>query len=175
MTRVSAPSRVHFGLFHVPAEGFTHWPAIDSGPGLPVRAFGGAGLVVDSPGVVVTVRPSDSWQVEGSHASRAQAFALRFTTSLPEPDRLPFQVLVERCPAGAGIAIEDAVVLAELLATEASIPALLDRFMARRFERCRLVVETAVRLGGMEKDPTIPIQAHLDLMTATFRELAQPI
>jgi 2-polyprenyl-6-methoxyphenol hydroxylase-like FAD-dependent oxidoreductase len=76
---------------------------------------------------------------------------------------------------GAGIAIEDAVVLAELLATERSIPALLDRFMARRFDRCRLVVETAVKLGYMEKDPAIPIQAHFDLMTATFRQLAQPI
>jgi hypothetical protein len=47
--------------------------------------------------------------------------------------------------------------------------------MARRFARCRLVVETAVKLGEMEKDTTIPIQAHLDLMTATFRKLAEPI
>jgi hypothetical protein len=27
----------------------------------------------------------------------------------------------------------------------------------------------------MEKDKSIPIQAHLDLMTATFRQLAAPI
>lgn len=47
--------------------------------------------------------------------------------------------------------------------------------MTRRFERCRLVVETAVRLGEMEKDTTIPIRAHLDLMTQTFRRLAAPI
>lgn len=76
---------------------------------------------------------------------------------------------------GAGIAIEDAVVLAELLATEPTVPELLDRFMARRFARCRLVVETAVKLGEMEKDTSIPAQAHLDLMTATFRQLAAPI
>jgi 2-polyprenyl-6-methoxyphenol hydroxylase-like FAD-dependent oxidoreductase len=76
---------------------------------------------------------------------------------------------------GAGIAIEDAVVLAELIATELSVPELLDRFMARRFARCRLVVETAVKLGEMEKDTSIPIQAHFDLMTATFRQLAEPI
>ena len=54
-------------------------------------------------------------------------------------------------------------------------PELLDRFMARRFDRCRLVVETAVKLGEMEKDKTIPIQAHFDLMSATFRKLAEPI
>jgi 2-polyprenyl-6-methoxyphenol hydroxylase-like FAD-dependent oxidoreductase len=76
---------------------------------------------------------------------------------------------------GAGIAIEDAVVLAELMATEPSVPKVLDRFMTRRFDRCRLVVETAVKLGEMEKDTSIPIQAHLDLMTATFRKLAVPL
>ena len=76
---------------------------------------------------------------------------------------------------GAGIAIEDAVVLAELLALDVSVAELLDRFMARRLARCRLVVETAVKLGEMEKDTTIPIQAHFDLMSATFRKLAEPI
>jgi 2-polyprenyl-6-methoxyphenol hydroxylase-like FAD-dependent oxidoreductase len=76
---------------------------------------------------------------------------------------------------GAGIAIEDAVVLAELLAADMTIVELLDRFMSRRHDRCRLVVETAVKLGEMEKDKTIPIQAHFDLMSATFRKLAEPI
>jgi 2-polyprenyl-6-methoxyphenol hydroxylase-like FAD-dependent oxidoreductase len=76
---------------------------------------------------------------------------------------------------GAGIAIEDAVVLAELLATDLPVAALLDQFMTRRFERCRLVVETAVKLGEMEKDTSIPIQAHFELMRATFRKLAEPI
>ena len=76
---------------------------------------------------------------------------------------------------GAGIAIEDAVVLAELLASDLAVAELFDRFMSRRFARCRLVVETAVKLGEMEKDTTIPIQAHFDLMSATFRQLAGPI
>ncbi|MEA2981705.1 MAG: hypothetical protein QOF09_3528 [Alphaproteobacteria bacterium] len=76
---------------------------------------------------------------------------------------------------GAGIAIEDAVVLAELLAADLAVAELLDRFTARRFDRCRLVVETAVKLGAMEKDTAIPIQAHFDLMSATFRKLAEPI
>ncbi len=76
---------------------------------------------------------------------------------------------------GAGIAIEDAVVLAELLASERPMAELLDQFMTRRFDRCRLVVETAVKLGEMEKDTSIPVQAHHELMTATFRKLAEPI
>ena len=76
---------------------------------------------------------------------------------------------------GAGIAIEDAVVLAELLGDGLPIAEALDRFMTRRYERCKLVVETAVKLGEMEKDTSIPIQAHFELMTATFRRLAEPI
>jgi len=76
---------------------------------------------------------------------------------------------------GAGIAIEDAVVLAELIAGGQPADELLAQFMARRFDRCRLVVETAVKLGEMEKDKSIPIQAHFDLMTSTFRQLAAPI
>jgi 2-polyprenyl-6-methoxyphenol hydroxylase-like FAD-dependent oxidoreductase len=76
---------------------------------------------------------------------------------------------------GAGIAIEDAVVLAEMLAADLPAAELLDRFMTRRFDRCRLVVETAIKLGEMEKDTSIPIQAHFDLMSATFRKLAEPI
>jgi 2-polyprenyl-6-methoxyphenol hydroxylase-like FAD-dependent oxidoreductase len=76
---------------------------------------------------------------------------------------------------GAGIAIEDAVVLAELLAADQSIPEVLDAFMQRRYERCRLVVETALRLAEWEKDPSIGPRQHIDLMRQTFAALAQPI
>lgn len=76
---------------------------------------------------------------------------------------------------GAGIAIEDAVVLAEVLGAELSIEEAFSQFTARRYERCRLVVETAVKLGEMEKDASIPIQTHLDVIGDTFRRLAAPI
>jgi 2-polyprenyl-6-methoxyphenol hydroxylase-like FAD-dependent oxidoreductase len=76
---------------------------------------------------------------------------------------------------GAGIAIEDAVVLAELLSAALPLEDALAQFNARRFARCRLVVETAVKLGEMEKDTSIPIQAHLDLISDTFRRLGAPI
>jgi 2-polyprenyl-6-methoxyphenol hydroxylase-like FAD-dependent oxidoreductase len=76
---------------------------------------------------------------------------------------------------GAGIAIEDAVVLAQLLAAGDPLPDVLDRFMDRRFERCRLVVETALRLADWEKDPAIPPQQHIDLMRRAFAALAKPI
>ena len=62
-----------------------------------------------------TVRPAESWQVEGALAHRAQAAALRFVGALPEPERRPFQVLVEQCPAehaGLGVGTQLALALA---------------------------------------------------------------
>ena len=53
---------------------------------------------------------------------------------------------------GTGIAIEYAVVLAELLDERRSLDdALRDAFMARRYDRCRLVVENCLQLGEREK------------------------
>jgi beta-RFAP synthase len=50
--RVVAPCRLHFGLFHVPVDGLTHYP-----DGRPVRKFGGLGMMIDSPCVTVTSDP----------------------------------------------------------------------------------------------------------------------
>ena len=60
--------------------------------------------------------------------------------------------------SGAGIAIEDALVLSEELAAEADLERALTRFEERRWERCRLVVENSVRIGQMEQthaDPAV--------------------
>lgn len=48
---------------------------------------------------------------------------------------------------GAGIAIEDALVLGEELNSNGPIEAGLERFMKRRFERCKYVVERSAQLG----------------------------
>lgn len=52
--------------------------------------------------------------------------------------------------SGAGLAIEDAIVLAEEMTAASTVAEGWQRFEARRWERCRLVVETSVRLGQME-------------------------
>jgi 2-polyprenyl-6-methoxyphenol hydroxylase-like FAD-dependent oxidoreductase len=53
---------------------------------------------------------------------------------------------------GGAIALEDGIVLAELLAAHDEPEAALDGFMARRYERCRMVVENSVQLSEWEKD-----------------------
>lgn len=75
--------------------------------------------------------------------------------------------------AGGGMAMEDAVVLAECLATNLSVAASLQAFMRRRFGRVRLVVESGVAIIGLEHDGTSPhdIEAfRLDVL----RQLAAP-
>jgi 2-polyprenyl-6-methoxyphenol hydroxylase-like FAD-dependent oxidoreductase len=57
--------------------------------------------------------------------------------------------------SGAGISVEDALVLSELLGTSASIEAALQSFETRRWERCRMVVENSLRIGALE-------QSHAD-------------
>ena len=53
---------------------------------------------------------------------------------------------------GAGMAIEDAVVLGELLGEQGGQPleALLQRFMARRYERCKFISESSILAGDKE-------------------------
>ena len=55
---------------------------------------------------------------------------------------------------GAAMAVEDAVVLSELLAQDDDMPAVLEQFMARRWERCKLVVEASLQVGEWELNPT---------------------
>lgn len=55
---------------------------------------------------------------------------------------------------GAAMAVEDAVVLSELLAKDADLDGLLDQFMERRWDRCKLVVEASIQVGDWELNPT---------------------
>jgi len=71
---------------------------------------------------------------------------------------------------GAGLAVEDAIVLAELLRAPAPLEEILTRFVQRRYERCRLVVEGSVRLGELEIE-----RASADAHRATFNKIVAAI
>src|SRR5262249_27317385 len=77
--------------------------------------------------------------------------------------------------SGAGIAIEDAVVLADLLISDESVDAVLQTFMQRRFERCRMVVENSMQLGDWEKTSNVSQAHHAALIDRSLTALAQPI
>lgn len=76
--------------------------------------------------------------------------------------------------SGACIGIEDALVLAEELGRSSDVEDALAAFEARRWERCRMVVENSARLGeievaGGDKDE------HARIMRESLMALAQPI
>lgn len=76
---------------------------------------------------------------------------------------------------GVGLAIEDAVVLAELVAEGLEGDELGERYAARRYERCRLVVESSLQLSKWEQAPGSPDADPPGLMGRAFAALAQRI
>jgi 2-polyprenyl-6-methoxyphenol hydroxylase-like FAD-dependent oxidoreductase len=75
--------------------------------------------------------------------------------------------------SGAGMGVEDAVVLAEEVQRAASVSEALQRFQSRRMPRCRLVVENSVRLGEIEQTNGSK-EEHADLMRRSMMALAAP-
>ncbi|MFV5699094.1 FAD-dependent oxidoreductase [Flavobacterium sp. ZT3R17] len=82
--------------------------------------------------------------------------------------------------SGAALAIEDAVVLAEEVAKQDGTEAIFSRFMNRRLERCKLVVEASEKLGEWElleyEGKSLPEGANIGaVMGKTLMALTQPI
>ncbi|WP_028311706.1 FAD-dependent oxidoreductase [Derxia gummosa] len=77
--------------------------------------------------------------------------------------------------SGACIGIEDALVLADELARADGVEAGLAAFEARRWERCRMVVQNSARLGEIEMTPDGDKAEHAAIMRASMLALAEPI
>jgi 2-polyprenyl-6-methoxyphenol hydroxylase-like FAD-dependent oxidoreductase len=77
--------------------------------------------------------------------------------------------------SGAGLAVEDALVLAEELdRTPGNIDEALARFMTRRYSRVRLAVESSIEVGRREQAGESP-QAQAAVVEQAHRALAAPI
>jgi 2-polyprenyl-6-methoxyphenol hydroxylase-like FAD-dependent oxidoreductase len=76
--------------------------------------------------------------------------------------------------SGACIGIEDALVLAEELGREVPVDTALAAFEARRWERCRMVVQNSARLGEIEVAGGDK-EEHARIMRESLMALAQPI
>jgi 2-polyprenyl-6-methoxyphenol hydroxylase-like FAD-dependent oxidoreductase len=72
--------------------------------------------------------------------------------------------------SGAGLAVEDGMVLADELAKTDDVAAALRGFMDRRFERAKLVVESSVRSGELE----IAGEQQNGILAVATQTLAQP-
>lgn len=76
--------------------------------------------------------------------------------------------------SGAGIAVEDAIVLAEELARSESVPDALGAFTRRREDRCRLVVTSSLQIGRLEQEQAPP-QEQTAVVNRALAKLAEPI
>jgi naringenin degradation protein FdeE len=77
--------------------------------------------------------------------------------------------------SGAGIAIEDGLVLAQCLGELGAVASAFERFMSRRYERCRMVIENSRRLSRMDLDPNAAGDEAAALTTDTWAALSEPI
>jgi 2-polyprenyl-6-methoxyphenol hydroxylase-like FAD-dependent oxidoreductase len=75
---------------------------------------------------------------------------------------------------GAAMAIEDAVVLAEELASKPTFLKALDGYMVRRYERCKTLVELSMEIckGEINNDPTVDAPG---LTAKSMQIAAEPI
>lgn len=77
--------------------------------------------------------------------------------------------------SGAGMAIEDGIVLTEELAVGDAIDSALERFMERRWDRCRAVVENSAQISDWERAPAGAGGDAAALTAESMALLAQPI
>jgi 2-polyprenyl-6-methoxyphenol hydroxylase-like FAD-dependent oxidoreductase len=75
--------------------------------------------------------------------------------------------------SGAGMAVEDGLVLAEELARHADVDEALERFTERRFERAKMVVENSVRIGEIEMSGGNQMDAN-KMLGSTMQKLHEP-
>lgn len=80
---------------------------------------------------------------------------------------------------GAGLAIEDAVVLGELAQAGHTVSAMLETFMNRRYDRCKMIVDASNTLGEWEQldwQGQLPEGANMGaLMGKTLGAMGAPI
>ncbi len=76
--------------------------------------------------------------------------------------------------SGAGIAVEDALVIAEELQVERPMAATLEAFTLRREARCRLVVSSSIEIGRLEQ-ARAPVDQQTAIVEKALAKLAEPI
>jgi 2-polyprenyl-6-methoxyphenol hydroxylase-like FAD-dependent oxidoreductase len=80
---------------------------------------------------------------------------------------------------GAGLALEDSIVLAELIQQENPLEVTLEKFMQRRLDRCKMVVEASKQVGELEQlewKGLLPKEVNIGaIMGKTLGAMMQPV
>jgi beta-ribofuranosylaminobenzene 5'-phosphate synthase len=136
MIRVRTPSRLHFGLVSFTFD--EYWSNLLGEHVLPARRFGGVGLMVQEPGVQLTVERAPRWSAHGPLAERAVHFAQLFRESYPPGIIRPHQIVIEKAPiehAGLGTGTQLGLAIGQALARAHEIRGVDAVALARRAGR----------------------------------------
>ena len=96
--RVTTGSRLHFGFLNLTPNNIPFWNDLNGNPTLPVRRFGGIGLMIPNPGISVLAEISNSWSYQGGHVHRVEECALKLQAYC-EKNNIPLKpckVIVEK-------------------------------------------------------------------------------
>jgi beta-ribofuranosylaminobenzene 5'-phosphate synthase len=102
MIRIRTPSRLHFGLFSLPTDGASAWLNQEGKPILLRREFGGVGLMIERPGIELTVDPAKAWSAAGPLAQRALHFARTYCDAVGIEEAIQLRV-ESAAPEHAGL------------------------------------------------------------------------
>ncbi len=127
--RVNTGSRLHFGFLDLTPDNTHFWKDLNGICSLPVRRYGGIGLMIPSPGISVLVELSKAWEYQGEHFHRAEQCSLLLQAFCLENNRelKPCRVTVEKSAPhhvglGTGTQLALAVGKALLLANGLDLP-----------------------------------------------------
>lgn len=112
MISIRTASRLHFGL-------------INPGRSLAGRRFGGAGLMIDNPGVELEMVASNEWSVEGPLAPRGRQVLYRLLERIPAGRRRPHRIIIRSSAAehvGLGTGTQLSLAMARLYFAGADLP-----------------------------------------------------
>lgn len=82
--------------------------------------------------------------------------------------------LTPQLTSGAGMAIEDAVVLADELGRGSNLEEALAAYSARRFDRASLVYDNSLKICELEKSPHSDVAEGVKIMMESFKVLSEP-
>jgi 2-polyprenyl-6-methoxyphenol hydroxylase-like FAD-dependent oxidoreductase len=163
-------SRTHMYMFLLQRSPANPWIAVEDQPQRLYEAMAGwGGIVPEVRATVLTVN---------AHTINYRPLE---AVLLPNPWYRGRVVLIgdaahattPHLASGAGMAVEDGIVLAEEIARDGNFDAALPRFMQRRFERGKLVVEKSLRLGELEMTHG-SLTEYSRVMRTAAEALAQP-
>lgn len=166
LTPVSADRMYLFLLETTPRPPVLDEPALARGLATLLEGYGGplANILDDRvPGTPIVLRPLEGFLLPRPW-QRGRALLIGDAAHPTTP----------QLASGAGMAVEDALVLGEVLRSAPTVEQALEAFMARRYERCRLVVENSLEIGRREQR-CAPIEEQTQLVEQSLRVLAEPI